>query len=517
MVQTETMRSLPTAALTVTGAILIALCLAPTVSAQQVRRTERIAGDTRSDTAAALARRTAGDPQVIYLVASTDFADGLMAGVAAAARGGVVALLDPDGIPPATRDLLADSTGADVVVVGGTRRLPAALDDAIAQVTGTRPARIAGPDRYATAAAVAASVHDGRVDDVWVVAGTTAPDALSAGPAASTAGAALLSTTPDALPEATRRALTALDPHTVTVVGGEAVVSADVIAEIEMVTDARVRRISGDDRYATSAAVASAAFPKPTTAVVTTGRLWADALAATPLAASLDAPVLLVPRRCVTAEVITVVSTIDRIIIAGGDVAVSPRVDDLSPCAEEVAAVGPEELGPSWRPGCPVDPVDLRRITVDYHALDGGGVRVGALVVHRSVAASLVELFDRLFLARFPLHRVTTVDTYGGDDDLAMAANATTAFNCRTVGGSSQWSEHAYGTAIDINPVQNPYVTATSVLPSAGAAYLDRTTLRPGMVVSGDAVDRAFAAIGWGWGGRWRSAKDYQHFSASGR
>jgi poly-gamma-glutamate synthesis protein (capsule biosynthesis protein) len=109
------------------------------------------------------------------------------------------------------------------------------------------------------------------------------------------------------------------------------------------------------------------------------------------------------------------------------------------------------------------------------------------------------------------------VDDYGGSDDASMDADNTSAFNCRNVAGTSRWSEHAYGRAIDINPVENPYVAGSHVSPAAGRAFLDRSQRRPGVVRAGDAVVRAFARVGWGWGGDFSSAQDYQHFSASGR
>ena len=108
------------------------------------------------------------------------------------------------------------------------------------------------------------------------------------------------------------------------------------------------------------------------------------------------------------------------------------------------------------------------------------------------------------------------VDDFGGDDAASMAANNTSAFNCRTVAGSARWSEHAYGTAIDINPVQNPYVAGSAVDPPAGSEYLDRANVRPGMMVSGGVGVNVFRFVGWGWGGDWSSAKDYQHVSLRG-
>jgi hypothetical protein len=109
------------------------------------------------------------------------------------------------------------------------------------------------------------------------------------------------------------------------------------------------------------------------------------------------------------------------------------------------------------------------------------------------------------------------VEHYGSNDKRSMAADNTSAFNCRRVEGSTSWSEHAYGLAIDINPLENPYLRVGQVLPPAGKAFLDRGRWRRGMIHAGDGVVRAFAAVGWSWGGAWRSLKDYQHFSVNGR
>ena len=179
--------------------------------------------------------------------------------------------------------------------------------------------------------------------------------------------------------------------------------------------------------------------------------------------------------------------------------------------------VGHEQLRASWRPGCPVSVDQLRLLTVSHWGFDGD-VHRGKLVVHEDVAEVVLRVFRRLFEARFPIARMRLVDAYGADDQRSMAANNTSAFNCRLVSGTGGWSEHAYGRAVDINPVQNPIVFSSGkVLPAAGTRYADRSRHAPGMIHAGDEVVRAFAAIGWGWGGSFRSAKDYQHFSATGR
>jgi hypothetical protein len=95
--------------------------------------------------------------------------------------------------------------------------------------------------------------------------------------------------------------------------------------------------------------------------------------------------------------------------------------------------------------------------------------------------------------------------------------NNTSAFECRPVTLGSSWSQHAYGRAVDINPFHNPYVRADLVVPERALAYRNRARRRPGMIVPGDYVTRAFAAIGWGWGGDWSSLKDWMHFSETGR
>lgn len=172
--------------------------------------------------------------------------------------------------------------------------------------------------------------------------------------------------------------------------------------------------------------------------------------------------------------------------------------------------------GSSWHRGCPVGFADLRLIEIVYHSM-GGGPRVGLLVVHRGVAADVRAAFRSAYQGGFQIRRMHLIDRYGGDDDTSMAKNNTSAFNCRRVAGTSRWSEHAYGRAIDVNPVQNPYVRGSTVEPRAGRAFLDRSDVRRGMLTGRDPIVRTLEARGWGWGGRWSSFKDYQHVSSTGR
>ena len=171
----------------------------------------------------------------------------------------------------------------------------------------------------------------------------------------------------------------------------------------------------------------------------------------------------------------------------------------------------------SYRAGCPVALRDLRYLRISHHDFSGR-VRRGELVVHRDAVPAMRAVFGRLYRARFPIRRMRLVDDYGGSDFRSIEADNTSAFNCRRVAGTRRWSEHAFGRAIDVNPIENPYVDANGTTSHPRSRpYLDRRRYRPGMAVAGRVLVRAFDAAGWGWGGRWSPARDFQHFSASGR
>jgi len=169
----------------------------------------------------------------------------------------------------------------------------------------------------------------------------------------------------------------------------------------------------------------------------------------------------------------------------------------------------------SWRPGCPVGLDELRYLEISHWGFDGAR-RTGELVVHADAVEAMVSVFTDLWVARFPIRSMRLVDDFGGSDDASIDAGNTSAFNCRTVAGTSRWSNHATGRAIDINPIENPYVSGGTTSHPASVPFLVRTPA-PGVIVEGDAVVAAFDAVGWGWGGRWDDPVDHQHFSANGR
>jgi len=200
-------------------------------------------------------------------------------------------------------------------------------------------------------------------------------------------------------------------------------------------------------------------------------------------------------------------------LVAAAAAAPTPFRGAVAPIDRALAA---RMTGVSWRPSCPVSLRDLRVVTAAHWDFDGR-VRTGRVIVHQDVAADVLSALRRLYAARFPVRRMVPVDAYGGSDFRSIEADNTSAFNCRYVDGRRRWSEHAYGRAIDVNPIENPFVSGGRTSHPASVPYLDRTPCRSGMACPGNTLVRAFAAVGWGWGGDWASVKDYQHFSASGR
>jgi hypothetical protein len=187
------------------------------------------------------------------------------------------------------------------------------------------------------------------------------------------------------------------------------------------------------------------------------------------------------------------------------------------PFGHSVSRVTAAQLPHSWHRGCPVAPAQLRRLRLTYWGFDGRA-HTGTLVVNVRAVSPLTRVFSRLYAARFPIRRMRPIDAYGGSDERSLEADNTAAFNCRyaVASGPKRWSVHAYGLAIDVNPVENPYLEGGRVHPRAGRAYLDRSRYRRGMAVRGGLLVDAFASVGWPWGGRWTGSPDYQHFSATG-
>lgn len=184
-------------------------------------------------------------------------------------------------------------------------------------------------------------------------------------------------------------------------------------------------------------------------------------------------------------------------------------------------AVWKEMQGRSWHPKlkCPARK-DLVLLTLPYLDFEGQP-RLGQMIVAKRVADTVSSIFTELFDSKaFRIQRMELVDKYGGDDAKSMAANNTTAFNCRLVTGGKRLSNHAFGTAVDINPIQNPWVSKGNTSPPAGREYDspgERSADVIGIITSDGLVAKTFKARKWSWGGDWKSLKDYQHFSENGK
>ncbi|HET9875612.1 MAG TPA: M15 family metallopeptidase [Mycobacterium sp.] len=181
--------------------------------------------------------------------------------------------------------------------------------------------------------------------------------------------------------------------------------------------------------------------------------------------------------------------------------------------ATTVDAVTVAELGVSWRPGCPVGPAQLRRVAVNHIGFDGRTHR-GELIVHEKLVPEVITIFEQLYRLNYRIEKMRSVAHYpDAVDELSMEDNNTSGFSCRDIPGTGRWAQHAYGRAIDLNPLLNPSIDSKGAFqPKNAAAYLDRDRTDPGLLHDGDPAVRAFTDRGWRWGGHWKSPIDYQHF-----
>ena len=167
--------------------------------------------------------------------------------------------------------------------------------------------------------------------------------------------------------------------------------------------------------------------------------------------------------------------------------------------------------GKSYPEGCPVSLSDLRYLRLSYHGFDGE-VHTGEMVCNRIIADDLVAIFKELYDSLYQIRSIRLIDDFDGSDEKSMAADNSSCFNFREATGQSRLSAHAVGMAVDVNPLENPYVKGDKVLPAEGEAYADRSAALPHMISRNDLCYKLFRARGFSWGGAWQSCKDWQHF-----
>lgn len=167
--------------------------------------------------------------------------------------------------------------------------------------------------------------------------------------------------------------------------------------------------------------------------------------------------------------------------------------------------------GVSYPAGATVSLQSLRYLRLSYVDFEGNDQN-GELVCNKQIAKDLLDIFRALYLARYPIRSIRLIDDFGGSDDASMEADNTSCFNYRPVSGGSSLSKHALGLAVDVNPLENPYVKGNTVLPGNAAPYVDRAQSFPHKIDQNDLCYELFTAHGFKWGGSWRSLKDFQHF-----
>lgn len=338
-------------AVTALGTVAVSPATGRAMDAVHPQAGERVAGDDRYDTAAQVAVSSfEEDVETVYIATGEDYADALATGPAAVASDAPLLLVRSDEVPAATRDALDDLDPERIVLAGGeaTISVEAASElEALGDVD-----RVAGDDRYDTAAQLATDAFS-SAEEAYIATGEDFADALAGGVVAAASDAPVLLARPAELPTVTAEALDSLDVVDVTVLGGEAALSDEVVDAIAEEVDGEVSRIAGDDRFETAAELA-ARLAAAETAFVATGRGFADALAAVPAAASVPAPLVLVePEAPLPASVAELLDAraFDELRLLGGDAAMSDAVLELAeraiagePVCIDLNAADPELL-----------------------------------------------------------------------------------------------------------------------------------------------------------------------------
>jgi putative cell wall-binding protein len=302
----------------------------------------RLAGADRYDTAVAIAQsafqlQSPGQPFAVTVASGTNFPDALAAGPVAAASGGPLLLVPSDGVLPATVSAeLTRLTPSSMNIAGGIAAVSSHVESQLKGFGIGTVIRLAGQDRYDTAAQLAGITNGGLGKTVFIATGASFPDALGGSAAAGRLGGALLLTDRFALPAATASALTSGKPVKVVILGGDAVIDPKVLLQVQtLLPGTPVEQWAGSDRYATAAAISSNTYPLgATTAYLASEANYPDALAGAPVAALAGAPLLLTERDCVPASTLAELTRLGttNIVVLGGTSAVSDAAANLTPC-----------------------------------------------------------------------------------------------------------------------------------------------------------------------------------------
>jgi glucose/arabinose dehydrogenase/putative cell wall-binding protein len=290
---------------------------------------ERFAGADRYATAALVSRRTfAPGLPVVYVATGATYPDALTGGAGAARNRAPVLLVSPSAIPTATRAEIQRLAPQRIVVLGGTSAISASVASQLGSLAPGGASRLAGADRYATAAAISRANFAAGVRVAYVATGVDYPDALGAVPAAGIEGGPILLVRPGLVPQATRTELARLRPQRIVVLGGTAAIGADIAAQLQTYTPAPIQRRSGADRYETAVAVSRASFASASRVFIATGANFPDGLAGGPAGAATRGPLLLVRPDALPASVRSELLRLDpsRVTILGGPNAVSESV-----------------------------------------------------------------------------------------------------------------------------------------------------------------------------------------------
>ena len=487
---------------------------------------KRLAGANRFGTAEAIYADGYGRwGSTVVIASASSFADATSIGPYCNRHRAPILLASAKGLTAESRSLISrgvrEGRISDIVIVGGAASVPESVRQWCAGKLGAgHVRRISGANRFETSSAIASwcvGKQGMSYDNVALVSGSSYADGLSAAPVQGASNSVVLLVRDDDAGKAAYRAVME-GLANMRIFGGLPSVPQGIRDEVRMRYAPLAASPGNPSELKPGVASREAlAYASATTLSSIRGAYRQGAFVAyrdynsTWAVAQLGGETVYLLRSCIGAApspssmpAETVLTTLQ--VAAYGE-------DAFFTVASLPDAVFARMQGKSYPAGCTVPRANLSYVRV-LHKDAAGRIKVGELVVNRAIAQRTLGVFRELYHAGYPIERMRLVDDYGADDEASMAANNTSAFNYRTIAGTSTLSNHALGLAIDVNPLYNPYVIPSSgyVSPAAGAPYADRSAAFPYKIEQGDLCCRLFATQGFAWGGDWTSPKDYQHF-----
>ncbi|MDY4560153.1 MAG: cell wall-binding repeat-containing protein [Peptostreptococcus porci] len=486
--------------------VLIISSVFASSKAEEVKNPVQIIGSDKYETAIKVSNSNFEKSKYVILASGVEFPDSLSSIPLADLYDCPILLVNKEKILGSVLNEIKRLGADKIIVIGGENTIP---DKALSGLN-SEYRRISGYDRYETNKMVIDELESARgISNGYIIAsGNKFPDAISS------VGLSIKTGFPIKLVDNTIESYYNKSENYV--VGGYKTID---------IKNLLGRRISGEDRYKTAISVSKEIGTDFGNIIIASGDDFAEAIISAPISKKYLAPVILYPKKDKSDYIDSFLNNVDckKLIIIGNvsyhyEKNGSDYIRDINTEGYEFfkpikidETIKNKIYGKSYKNNNYVSLSDLVYIPIKHYDFYGN-IKQGEIIVNKKVGDEVSNIFKELFGKKVKIEKVKLVDEYGASDEKSMSDNNSSAFNFRYIAGTKKLSKHAYGLAIDINPLYNPQVINGIAYPKQGQPYADRKNNNPYMIRKNDAIHSTFAKYGWKWGGLWSKSPDYQHF-----